>query len=1222
MSTIINQNQNLTAVDDLQLTALGINLGTNVALSLFTLAAFCWLRPRNGVIYAKKYKYSSEEKRAPKLDEGYFSWMSPVWSCPDDVLVDKIGLDAVVFIRFIRMCRQVFMAMAVIGCGALLPINAIATLRAMPEGETPKDKIGMLSIKGIEDLRWLWGHVGAIWMFSGILMFAMYHGYITFLKYRIQYFESEAYQENMASRTLMLAGLPTSLQSDEKLSAFMGSLGMKDQPVQALVGRKVDKLPELMDKHKEMVTSLEKVMAKYFADPNNLPAKRPTVRLGKICGTKVDAIDYYSQQIEELTDQIEKTRSEISKSQPTNYGFVSYATINAAHRVARELSNPIVLRQRSKMIDPPELFLSPVPKDIIWFNVSNPKQLRKSRRVIVNTLFVIGSILFFIPMGFLTTFAKLDRFIGLVPSTKPFFERNPFVTGLLQSLLPILFMDILFMIIRKLITFLAFFQGNITKSSTDRSTLAKFYLFFTVNNLIIFALSGTIIGFFAQIKLILSNFDFSSATWDGIKDFIAKQDNIVALLSQNVIDSSLFWVNYMSLRNFGALLDLFQLVSLFFYWVKTTVTPRENKAMEKPGIFDFPTFFSAHMFLLTVALLYSVVAPLVLFFAVIYFSLASLVYKYQLMYVFRTKVETGGRLFRVVYNRLLVALVLFQVVMIGILNLKQAHKHSLAVLPLPLLTILFKLFLSKNYDPKIDFYDYGSARNESHLFKNSSGSNGKNGGPNKGNSLLLNFENPVFQSKMISALVPEGAKKMLSSKVLHGGRDHLDQDKKKPKASTLAYGKTSMSHDRPSHQQQHQYQSQQQQQQKQQHSSSKYQQNSSSNDTYEMGHMGRSAKSSQKFQVLGSDPMDYNDHNTVSSPRTLSSRDQRPRYDYQSPQSLGDDPLDDYFDDQKQSLTQSAAAQPVSAKVYGAQDMTSFVAGRYTERPSNSNNYNSKGNVNSGDGGSGSGGQTKPSYLELAKMHQTESYKTTGKATQYEDTNALQALHLPPINFSKMQSRQQTRGGHEQQSQQSPESQQPPQVQQPQQPQQPVMIEDPFYDPQELADRQQYNNHSTALQDQSQTDNQGSYRSKHQNEYQNECQPSTGAPVQSSRSPRMPKQAPLHSAPRRIKTEPTLHTSTSSPSLRSNYSQQNRHHQRQFSQQDQYDVESSSPTSPRSRHLTRAQTTTAQYPSRSQQDGGYSNQNSMNNNSYTDNNSYTNNNNYNNNSFNNHGAYH
>ncbi|KAF9143831.1 hypothetical protein BG015_000296 [Linnemannia schmuckeri] len=938
-----------TASDKLQPTALAVNLGTNITLSILTLGAFCWLRPRNGVIYARKYKASPEDKRAPKLAEGYFAWMAPVWHCPDSELVEKIGLDAVVFIRFIRMCRQVFIALTILGCGTLIPINVIGTIRSS-NGVVPDDKIGLLTVSGIKNLDWLWAHVGAIWAFSTVFGLAILHGYRTFLKFKVQYYESDAYQESMASRTVMLAGLPDSLQDDGKLTTFMSSLGTKDQPVQAVVGRKVNKLPELMAEHKKMVTSLEKIMAKYFADPNKLPEKRPTVRLGHFCGTKVDAIDYYSQQIEELSDKIDRTRTEISKSQPTNYGFVSYPTIQAAHKVAKEFANPVALRTRSKMLDPPELFLSPVPKDIIWFNVSNPKHLRKSRKVIVNVLFFIGSLLFFIPMGFLTTVAKLDRFIGLFPATKPYFDRNPFVAGIVQSLLPILALDILMLLVRKLIVYLAWFQGNITKSSTDRSTLAKFFLFFTLNNLIVFALSGTIMGFFTQIKLFLETLQFNSGTWEAIKAFIHKQDNIVELLSTSVVSTSLFWVNYMSLRNFGVLLDLSQLISLAIYWLKSTVTPRESQAMAKPDVFDFPLFFSVHLFALTVTLLYSVISPLILFFAAVYFSLSSLAYKYQLMYVFRTKVETGGRLFRVVYNRLLAALLLFQIVMIGVLNLKTAHRQSLAIIPLPILTILFKIFLSRHYDPKIDFYDYGTSRTD---LRRSNSKSGK--------TLSSTFENPALTSKMISALVPDGAKKMLSSKVLHGGRDNLEEDTKKANKGRPNYNK--------------------------QHSS---RQGSTSNaktqEIYEMGHIAKPAST-------------YNSQNKNSydSTRPLSPQSGGGKQEYG-----GDEVMDDYYDNQKQSLTKAAANPRYdynnTSNLYGSQDMTSFVAGRYkaNEDPYGFNNSRSNSTA------SGATGATnKPSYMELAKMHQTDSYKTTGKAMQYEDTNALQALHLPPINFQK-----------------------------------------------------------------------------------------------------------------------------------------------------------------------------------------------------------------------------
>jgi hypothetical protein len=46
MSTITQPND--VNIAKLQPAALAVNLGTNVALSLITLGAFCWLRPKNG----------------------------------------------------------------------------------------------------------------------------------------------------------------------------------------------------------------------------------------------------------------------------------------------------------------------------------------------------------------------------------------------------------------------------------------------------------------------------------------------------------------------------------------------------------------------------------------------------------------------------------------------------------------------------------------------------------------------------------------------------------------------------------------------------------------------------------------------------------------------------------------------------------------------------------------------------------------------------------------------------------------------------------------------------------------------------------------------------------------------------------------------------------------------------------------------------------------------
>jgi len=41
--------------------------------------------------------------RSDDLPEGYFSWITASFSVPDHVLVERIGLDAYMFLRFMRM---------------------------------------------------------------------------------------------------------------------------------------------------------------------------------------------------------------------------------------------------------------------------------------------------------------------------------------------------------------------------------------------------------------------------------------------------------------------------------------------------------------------------------------------------------------------------------------------------------------------------------------------------------------------------------------------------------------------------------------------------------------------------------------------------------------------------------------------------------------------------------------------------------------------------------------------------------------------------------------------------------------------------------------------------------------------------------------------------------------------------------------------------------------
>jgi len=97
----------------------------------------------------------------------------------------------------------------------------------------------------------------------------------------------------------------------------------------------------------------------------------------------------------------------------------------------------------------------------------------------------------------------------------------------------------------------------------------------------------------------------------------------------------------------------------------------------------------------TVGLVFAPLAPLVAVAAAIVFWLSSWVYKYQLMFVFVSKVESGGRIWNVVINRLLFSVLLMQALMILTIGLqyKFSSLQWLSTVPPILIVFAYKIYI-------------------------------------------------------------------------------------------------------------------------------------------------------------------------------------------------------------------------------------------------------------------------------------------------------------------------------------------------------------------------------------------------------------------------------------------------------------------------------------------------------------------------------------------------
>jgi hypothetical protein len=154
------------------------------------------------------------------------------------------------------------------------------------------------------------------------------------------------------------------------------------------------------------------------------------------------------------------------------------------------------------------------------------------------------------------------------------------------------------------------------------------------------------------------------------------------------------------------MLDLAQVFSLIYKTIrkKFNPTPRELIEWTAPLTFDFASYYNYALFYVTIALSYSTIAPLVSPFALLYFTISYGVHKYDMMYVYFTRNETGGSMWRVLFNRLIFATGFSNVVVFAVVLVNYDWQHAIVILPLLPLLIVFKLYCWKFMDPKFDYY--------------------------------------------------------------------------------------------------------------------------------------------------------------------------------------------------------------------------------------------------------------------------------------------------------------------------------------------------------------------------------------------------------------------------------------------------------------------------------------------------------------------------------------
>lgn len=358
-----------------------------------------------------------------------------------------------------------------------------------------------------------------------------------------------------------------------------------------------------------------------------------------IFGKEVDAIEYLEQQLKFIDAEIIEARKQHYSATPT--AFVTMDSVANAQMAAQAVLDPRVHYFITR--------LAPAPHDIKWDHVCLSRKDRLTK-VYSTTVFIgLSSLFLVIPVSYLATLLNLKTLSKFWPSVGQLLKDHQWAANIVTGLLPTYLFTLLNFGIPYFYEYLTSYQGLVSYSEEEISLVSKNFFYIFVNLFLVFTLAGTASNYWA---------------------YLSDTTKIAYQLATSVKEFSLFYVDLIILQGIGMfpfkLLLVGSLIGFPLVKIKAK-TPRQRNELYNPPIFNFGLQLPQPILILIITLIYSVMSTKILTSGLAYFIIGFYVYKYQLIFATDHLPHSTGKVWPLIFRRIIVGLLLFQLTMTGTL---------------------------------------------------------------------------------------------------------------------------------------------------------------------------------------------------------------------------------------------------------------------------------------------------------------------------------------------------------------------------------------------------------------------------------------------------------------------------------------------------------------------------------------------------------------------------
>jgi hypothetical protein len=499
---------------------------------------------------------------------------------------------------------------------------------------------------------------------EAFVMFLIARETIYLAKIRKAYLLSSWNASRISQRTVLFTNVPNNLLSHDRLRAMFR--GVSYIWLVTDTSELEDDVNELNEAALKLEDGELKMIQQAQKDGRVNNSKRPTSKLKLLVGEKVDTIDHNRRCLSHLLPKVQKAQQSHMQGRGDLNGavFIEFDTLADAQTA-----------QALAIYDKPASFVSRqmgvLPNEIIWKSLKMNAWNRYARRIIATALITLLILFWSIPVALVGIISNVNYLTANIPFLAWIDNIPSIILGVITGLLPTILLAALMALVPIICRLFAKFSGAVTLSEVELQTQTWYFAFQVI-----------------QVFLITT---FTSGAAAVASQIVSNPAQAVPLLSKNLPKASNFYISYFILYGVAqSALYLLQPMGLVTVFILSKFAKTPRKKYEKYMQLAAPAWGSEYpkwTNLGVIAISYAVISPLVLGFSTVGLGLIYLAYRYNMLYVHNTQIDTKGACYGRALQQLLVGVYLAEICLLGLFGIGIGSSVS-AVGPVVLQVIL------------------------------------------------------------------------------------------------------------------------------------------------------------------------------------------------------------------------------------------------------------------------------------------------------------------------------------------------------------------------------------------------------------------------------------------------------------------------------------------------------------------------------------------------------